>query len=244
MKPTLIYPAGFTEACHYAALELIRLGLPVTNRSSPDITHILLDVPSIRGKNTEANLAAILSGLPPDITIIGGNLDHPLFSDYNRIDLLQDADYLVRNAAITAEAALRVAGAQLKTTLPDSPALILGYGRIGKCLARMLKNLDCPVTVAARKESDRAMIHALGYAAADYPSLPAALSRYRILFNTVPVPVLTEDDLRYCRDCIKIELASQNGLLGDDVLIARGLPGAYAPASSGKRIVETILRLI
>ena len=240
MKSTLIYPAGLTEACHYAAQELARLGVPVTDLPTPDITHILLDVPSIRGSNTEANLSVVLSKLPQNTVLIGGNLDHPIFSDYIKIDLLKDADYLAQNAAITAEAAMHIAAAQLKTTFADSPALIFGWGRIGKCLAQMLKNLNCPVTVAARKESDRAMIRALGYQETDYSLLSKNLTHYRILFNTVPAPALSGEHLRFCQDCIKIELASINGLCGEDIIIARGLPGIYAPVSSGKRIAETI----
>jgi hypothetical protein len=42
---------------------------------------------------------------------------------------------------------------------------------------------------------------------------------------------------------VKIELASSPGLEGDDVIEALGLPGKYAPETSGKLIARTILRL-
>jgi dipicolinate synthase subunit A len=78
------------------------------------------------------------------------------------MDLLKDPHYLAKNAAITAECALKVAAPYLKTTFSESPTLILGWGRIGKCLARLLSARNCPVSVAARKESDRAMLEAFG----------------------------------------------------------------------------------
>jgi hypothetical protein len=47
-----------------------------------------------------------------------------------------------------------------------------------------------------------------------------------------------------CReDCVKIELASKDGMEGDDIIIARGLPGIHLPESSGELIAETFLRL-
>ena len=38
-------------------------------------------------------------------------------------------------------------------------------------------------------------------------------------------------------------LASQQGIEGEDVLIARGLPGKEAPESAGRLIAETVLKL-
>lgn len=243
MNTTMIYPVGITEACNYAAQTLKQMGFPLTDHPQPEITHLLLDIPSFRNDSTDATLRKLLPMLPPGITIVGGNLDHPLLSAYQKLDLLQDADYLAQNAGITAYCALGIAATHLKTTFADSPALILGWGRIGKCLSRLLNNLDCPVTVAARKESDRAMLRALGYGSVDYVSLPQTLPRYRILFNTVPAPVLSQKDLSVCQNCIQIELASRDGLEGADVILARGLPGIYAPASSGKLIADTFYRL-
>lgn len=243
MNRTLIYPIGLTDACLYAAQSLKQIGFPLTDHPQPEVTHILMDIPSFRDRRSETQLANLLSMLPPYVTVIGGNLDHPLLSEYKKLDLLKDADYLAQNAFITADCALRVATPYLKTTFADSPALILGWGRIGKCLAKLLKALDCPVAIAARKESDRAMIHALNYTAVDYPALPKDLSRYQILFNTVPAPILSEETLSHCKHCVKIELASENGLVGEDIRIARGLPGAYAPATSGKLIASTFYRL-
>ena len=46
-----------------------------------------------------------------------------------------------------------------------------------------------------------------------------------------------------CRkDCVKIELASTDGMAGDDIVIARGLPGVHLPESSGELIAKTFLK--
>jgi len=153
-------------------------------------------------------------------------------------ELMQDETYVAGNAAITADCAVRLAGEKLKAIFRDSPALILGWGRIGKCLAQLLAGLGCPVTVAARKESDRAILSALGIRALDYRELPATLDRYSLIFNTVPEMVLKAEPPE---TCVCIDLASRRGIPGDSVIWARGLPGVHAPRSSGKLIAERIL---
>lgn len=120
---------------------------------------------------------------------------------------------------------------------------MIGWGRIGKCLGKLLGSMGADVTVAARKESDRAMVNALGYGATDLSR--AVPSRFRLIFNTAPAPVLSAQQLQTCpRNCVKIDLASSRGLEGDDVIWARGLPGKMLPESSGKLIADTVLRLI
>ncbi len=247
MKDTLIFSAGSTKACHYARQFLSDSGLKFVDHPTPEITHLLLDVPALdstgnlRGGGPVEN---ILERLPCRICVVGGNLNHPALDSYCTMDLLKDAEYTARNAAITAQCALQAAMPLLDTTLSDTPTLIIGWGRIGKCLGHILRSLGTDVTVAARKEADRAMLKALGYGAVDIPEIPRILPNFRLLCNTVPFPILSVEELVLCRNGVKLELASQDGLAGADVVIARGLPGLYAPESSGRLIADTILRLI
>ena len=89
------------------------------------------------------------------------------------------------------------------------------------------------------------MSQALGYGAKSPDQLSHCLMCYRIIFNTVPAPILSEEQIANCQDsCIKIDLASVLGIAGTDVIWARGLPGKDAPESSGVLIAKTILRLI
>lgn len=226
----LLYPIGKTEAVRHAAHILQKSGITLIDHPSPEVTHLLMDI----RPGTDENLPYILSMLPQDTTVIcGQNL--PTHKVWN---LLMDEIYLARNAAITAHCAIKKAFPYLTATLADTPTLVIGWGRIGKSLARLLRAMDCPVTVAARKEKDRAQLTALGYRTQDTARLrPDA---FRLIFNTVPHPVLTD-----CHsDCIKIELASTDGMTGSNIITARGLPGQLAPISSGTLIAETILRYL
>lgn len=246
MRNMLIYPAGCTAACECAASFMAQSGIPIIDHPAPEVTHLLLDVPSFGsdGKLRDgSDVCSLLERLPPDVTVVGGNLSHPALKSHNTMDLLQDAQYLSRNAAITADCALRVAAPLIPVTFSQIPVLVIGWGRIGKCLGKLLNAVDADVTIAARKESDRASILSLGYQTLEIGEIPGRLSDYRLIFNTVPALILHKQELDLCRKCVKIDLASKQGLEGGDVLLARGLPGIHTPESSGKLIAERFLKL-
>lgn len=244
MKDRTIYCGGTTAATQFAKEKLQDAGYPFSDHAGMNVKHLLLDVPSLDAKGnlrSGKSLDTLLAALPHDVIIYGGNLNHPALKDFQTVDFLRDDDYIAANAAITADCALQVAAPLLTKSLRDSPSLVIGWGRIGKCLGQMLKAIGNDVTIAARKRSDRAMLRALGYHAADISELPNTISRFRLIFNTAPEKVLNVDG---CKNCVKIDLASCQGLVGEDVVWARGLPGIHAPETSGELIAKTFIRLM
>lgn len=245
MDKGLIFQAGSTRACHYAGQYLRELELNVVEAPDSMVRYVLLDVPGFTPGGTlrgGGDVDQLLSRLPKDVMVCGGNLSHPRLDGYETVDFLKDEVYLCENAYITAECALDVALPYLSRTVRGCPVLILGWGRIGKCLGQLLKGMGADVTIAARNPAHRAMIHALGYHAENIEEIP--LDRYRLIYNTVPHPVLSREQMKACRkDCVKIELASKDGMAGEDIIPARGLPGIHMPESSGQLIADTFLRL-
>ncbi len=240
--------AGNTSALQFAVQNLSRRGFEVTTQPAPDITHLLLPVPSfeadgrIKGGGIPAH---ILADLPEHITVVGGKLHSLSAYGCPILDLLQDPQYVAENAAITADCAIRVAREQLHLVWGKCPVLVIGWGRIGKCLATQLKALGADVTVAARKEADISILKALGYSADNSLSFCRGLGHYRVIFNTVPTAILTKEQCKSCDpECIKIELASQPGIDDTNVIPALGLPAKYAPESSGRLIADTFIRLL
>ena len=229
----------------FAAAELEKMGQIVADAPSPAVTHLLLPAPAFGpegGIRGGGDLHYILEGLPKTVKIVGGGLDR--LAGYECWDLLKDEDYLAKNAAITAHCALAIGTRELPVTPEGCPMLVIGWGRIGKVLAKLLAALGAEVTVTSRSPEQRAMLAALGYGAEDPAELGYILGRYRLIYNTAPSPVLTGERLQYCRqDCVKIDLASSPGIAGEDVIHARGLPGRDAPESSGKLIARRILGL-
>ena len=220
-----------------AAEALKSRGYGVVDRPCESVTHLLLPVPSFEADGNlkgGGRLAAVLSQLPKDITIIGGNLPQPLSAAYHTVDLLQNEDYLAENAAITAHCALAIAMNALPCTLDSCPVLVIGWGRIGKCLARLLRQLDAPVTVTSGKETHRATLRSMGYSSV--PTSKIDPTQYRVIFNTAPHPVLPD----CAGPALKIDLASSPGITGDGVIWARGLPNKNAPESSGALIANAV----
>ena len=247
MRDILLFPAGITDSCRYASSFLEKSGIPATDHPTPEITHLLLDIPSFdaSGKLRDgSDLNELLRMLPQDITVLGGNLDLHIPPGYSTADLLKDDYFLAKNAAITAECALRAAAPHIPFSFADSHPLVLGWGRIGKHLTRILSAMGSAVTVAARKESDRAMLCSLGYHAVDFPDVPKILADCQLLFNTVPAQPLDAALLDLCKNCIKFDLATAPGMVCQDVIPVRGLPGKYAPESAGRLIAQTVRKLL
>ena len=248
MNGPIFYSAGHTDALEYAIKELRHKGCTVLEKPDPSVTHLILGVPSFEANGSlkgGGRLENVLAALPAGITVLGGNLSSTVLTGYKTVDLLQDSLYLAENADITAHCAVKLALTKLPVTLRGCHVLVVGWGRIGKCLAELLRNMGAIVTVAARKETDRAMLIALGYDTADTTDLGYGLLRFRVIFNTVPFKVLPADAIQYCApDCLKIDLASSAGIEGSDVIWARGLPNRDAPESSGTLIARSVLRLI
>ena len=241
MHELKFYCAGSNKALYYAAAFLMEEGAVFLPYPDHTVTHLLLPIPSFDGAGNVlggGDLESILSQLPKTVTVIGGNLKWPELKDYEVIDLLEDPWYLARNASITAHCALELALAKLPVTLEKCPVLVIGWGRIGKCMAKLLNGLGACVTVAARKESRRVMIEALGYKSCSIEAITPA--QYRLIINTVPAMVLPSAD----GTALKIDLASVPGMGGRDVLHAKGLPGLLAPESSGALIAQTIMQWI
>lgn len=231
MEPITVYIPVPTEALLHAARFLSDGGISLVSEAEA-ADYLLYPAPT--------PLAA-MADYRQGATVIGGNLDF-LSETVNRIDLLKDPFYLADNAAITAEAALGLVLSNLPCAVPEGRILILGWGRIGKCLTHQLDHLNAPVSVFARKSEDRALLRSLGYQPIDWDGLSEHLSEYRCVINTIPCPVLSENDSKRLRaDCFRLDLASVRGIPGEGVLHARGLPGKCKPESSGALIARTVL---
>ena len=247
MTNVLIYPAGCTPGCLAAARALKNAGLSVTDHITPEATHLLLDIPSFSSPGTlrsGGDFFQLMSLLPERITLIGGKLPPAVTQRYQSIDLLKDDTYQFENAAITAECALRAAAERISFTFRKAPVLIVGWGRIGKHLAFLLKAYGSQVTILSRSPRHRGEAMSFGLQAIAPDDLSKRLRSFRILFNTAPAMMIPKELAVQCPDCLKIDLASVPGIEAEDAIVARGLPGLLTPETSGQLIADTILRLM
>ena len=248
MNDIRFYLCGNTASSQYAATYLTEHNIAVSPTPNEQITHLLLPVPSfepsgrVRGGE---DLTQILSQLPDTVTVIGGMLSHEALTGRNTVDLLQDEDYVSENAAITAECTMGILRSKLPTVLRGCPVLILGWGRIGKCLGQMLMAAKADVSVFARKASDRSMLKALGYHTSSPETLRSDVKAARVIINTAPVMLLPKTFTADCPDsCLFLDLASKRGIEDERTLWARGLPNRDTPESSGMLIGKTALKYV
>lgn len=156
-----------------------------------------------------------------------------------------DEPMLLRNADVTAEGALILAGQTLPICLNGARAVVLGYGRIGKRLAAKARALGCTVTVAARKESDHALIRMCGHEAVGFGTLPEVLEYADVVFNTVPAEIFSESVFARLPERVPlIDLAGGIKLRGERILPAPGVPGKYAPETAGRILKESVERIL
>ena len=236
-RPIFCVPRS--DAVRRAAQYLSRIGLPVTYKAAPDVSHILLPVPSFTAG--DGFLAHLLTDLPEGVIVSGGYLESPLLHGYRTVDFLNDPYYLAENAAITSSCAITMLKSNGIHMLKGIRILVIGWGRIGKCLCRLLEKDGAEITVAVRKDADRAMIRALGCRSISIEDAKQELFHYDAILNTVPEMVLPEMDTK--PDAIILELASRPGMRGENIIDARGLPGKMAPERSGELIAKTFIRL-
>ena len=95
-------------------------------------------------------------------------------------------------------------------TIHNSKCLVLGFGRIGKILAKMLHGIGAEVYCEARKQQDIAWIQVYGYEAIHLNEVNNYLGNFDFIFNTIPYLILDKSNLKLVKkECIlmlKIQL--------------------------------------
>lgn len=210
---------------------------------------------------TFSNKEILISDLTNELdgkTFIAGAIKDNVYEllkdkNVNIIDILKREELSVLNSISTAEGAIQIAMEQTEITLCDSNILILGFGRIGKVLAKMLDGIGANVYCEARKPQDIAWIKAYGYTPVDLKNLNENLNKFDVIMNTIPSVVLDSSNLyNVKKDCLIIDLASNPGGVDKQEVKKRNLkfvwalslPGKVAPVTSAKCIKETIYNVL
>lgn len=169
------------------------------------------------------------------------------------VEFRERDDFAIRNAVPSAEGAIQMAMEHTTITIHQSRSLVIGFGRVGSTLARMLSGLGAWTTVVVRSATDLARVYASGHRPLEIRQLPKAIAKTDIVFNTAPALVLHEGILRQARpDLVVIDIASAPGgtdfaaakRLGIRAYLAPGLPGIVAPRTAGSIVADTILTIL
>ena len=238
-------PLELSECFDLADTDCVLLPLPVTRDG------VLLNTPLW---NCELTLEELFSKIPKETTVFCGMAKKlPVCFQDLVTDYADDEGFLLKNAYLTAEAALELAIARTPISLFGASVLVTGYGRIGCFLAKMLHSLGAVTYVASRSPAHLTKIELEGCIPVSYDTLSDVLPKMDMIFNTVPFVVFTKELLKQVpKESLFVDLASLPGgvdkdaakLLGVEVNHALSLPGKVAPVSSGKIVADTVIRLL
>ncbi len=213
---------------------------------------------NVSDKYNKIRIEELLKNFSAGTIVLAGKSDKKI-EKYAEEKGIKVIDYFAReelqilNAIPTAEGAIQIAMQETPFTVHSSRCLVIGNGRIGKILAKMLSGLGAKVTVAARKNRDRAQVFSFGMEAIHTDRLYEEIGRFDIIFNTVPILILDSDMLaKTNRNALIVDLASKPGgvdfdaarKMGIKVIWALSLPGKVAPDTAGDIIGKTILNIL
>ena len=98
----------------------------------------------------------LISGINPLSVVFGGRISQALSLSLEskgvmHRDYMKRDELAIRNAVPTAEGAIEIAISETPITVHGSKSLVLGYGKVGKVLAKALDGLGAVTYVEARK---------------------------------------------------------------------------------------------
>lgn len=213
--------------------------------------NITVTSPYSKEKITLQDLQNVLKGKK----IIAGKLTDEIRNDrlIESYDILENEEYAILNAIATAEGAIQIAMEEFPKTLSGANILVMGFGRIGKVVSKMLQGIGAIVYCEARKNEDLAYIKAYGYTPVHLKNLNENLSKFDIIINNIPVQILDKARLNLVKkDVLIIDLASKPGGVDFEYAKSRdiktiwalALPGKVAPLSSAEYIRDVLYNII
>lgn len=161
--------------------------------------------------------------------------------------MMCDERFQAANAALTAEGALAIMIDHSMLSLADMRVLVIGFGRTGAALAKLLTKLDVNFDVATLASARPAA----AFARNAVPTNNLDLSFYDIVVNTVPEKIISEEvALTMQAHTVYIDLASKPALdldalknLGMDADIYPALPAKCSPQSAAKVMKDYVLEV-
>lgn len=209
--------------------------------------------------NRKINLKDELDGIDTlPLTIVGyANTNLKEYYEERNASLIEVGEkdeIAILNSIPTAEGAITLAINHTPFTLHDSFLLVLGFGRCGITLANKLIGLNANVVVVARRPADLARAKEMGAGSMTFEEFRHRdLTKYRLIFNTVPHLVLDESVIdKLLSETVIIDIASGRG--GTDfeacnkkqinAFLAKGLPGKYTPETAANILAQAYPKIL
>ena len=194
--------------------------------------------------------------LMKDKTLIAGTISNNIYEKYKDveiIDIMKNEKLAILNTIATAEGAIKEIIENTQVNVHGSKIMILGFGRVGKTLAKKLDGLSAKITVVSKEEEELAWAEVYGYTNVQLNKIEDVIKDYDVIVNTIPHIILQGDILQKInKDTLLLDLASGEGGINKEeaqenkinLIKALGIPGKISPITTAKILKETIYEIL
>ena len=212
---------------------------------------ILLPIPTSKDKkyitSTERTIASILPLILEGSLVVGYDIPKEISDRATLVGALLydgglDEEFLIRNAVLTARGAIGYLLTAFDRDISDMKIGIVGYGRIGSELLRLILTLSSNVRVYTTRRSVAIELGESGVEA-EVVSEDSDFSDLNLLINTAPARQISLS--RLPEDVGVIDLAS--GINFDPsprVIRLSSIPEAYYPITAGRLYAGAVEKLL
>lgn len=211
---------------------------------------ILLPIPTTKDKKhitaTETPLTDIEEQATPKSLIVGYEIpeemiDRLLGVGADVLDLGADEDFLVKNAEVTAHGALGHLLTSLPVDISHITVGIIGYGRIGKALLKLLVFLGAHTVVYTTRGSVADGLAKAGIVCEKITDSTEFLG-CDLIFNTAPAVLIDEGKLsRILASTRIVDLASGKIFPeAEGITKLASIPEAFYPETAGRLYAEAV----
>ena len=156
---------------------------------------------------------------------------------------MDDEEFVVDNAILTAENFLPLLIEHTKSSIYDEDILILGGGRVAKSLWALFHKMGVKFTACMRNEEQLCLSKIFTNSAFNLSELKKRAKEYSVIINTIPSKLFDKTE-KFRSESVIFELSStpciEEGVV--TFIPCSALPGKYAPKSAGKILYESIKR--
>lgn len=215
--------------------------------------YIILPIPTIANSKingTNISLSEFVASVSDNQIVFCGNLNP---SAYKNFYSYYNENFLIKNSRLTAQGVLKLISMNVEEDFNSLKVVVIGYGRCGKAVCKLLKGCGMNVTSVSRRKVTRVLAQDDGFCTGDFDYLNNTIEHFDIIINTVPVNIIYKESIsKLSQKNIFIEIASKP--YGFDIseydvynfkyILGESLPGRFTPVSAGYNIADTVLDIL
>ncbi len=216
--------------------------------------NIVLPIPTLANgliTGTRMSVDELKSRLGKKQRVFYGNLKYNPFGE-NSVSYCNES-FLVKNSRLTAQGALRLVLENVERDIYEIRAAVLGYGRCGRAICKLLKANGAEVVSVSRNAYSAALSENEKIPAIDYAEFFDKIGDFDVIVNTVPYNVLGDKSTeKLTGKNLYIEIASkpygfnitETSKFNFRYILAESLPRRFTPVSAGANIADTVTEII